>query len=239
MTTALTNENRERLRHVSTATITTALFKQGYRNLFLQNVHRLSPGPNMVGEAYTLRYIPAREDLDRLEVFQDRSHPQRKGVEECPPGHVFVVDSRGDASAASAGAILAARLAVRGVAGLVTDGGFRDTPEIGALDMPSYHSRPSAPTNLIRNHAVDLNLPIGCGGVPVFPGDIMVGDNEGVVVIPAGIANEITEEAHEMTAFEDFVEEEVRGGRSTFGLYPPTDEDTHVRYAAWRKTNNR
>ena len=239
MTSALTDENRDRLRHVSTATITTALFKQGFRNLYLQNVHRLSPGPNMVGEAYTLRYIPAREDLDKIDVFQDRSHPQRKGVEECPPGHVFVCDSRADPSAASAGAILAARLAVRGVAGLVTDGGFRDTPEIGALDMPAYHSRPSAPTNLIRHHAVDLNLPIGCGGVPVFPGDIMVGDNEGVVVIPAHIVNEITEEAHEMTAFEDFVEEEVRGGRSTFGLYPPTDEETHVRYAAWRKANGR
>ena len=236
---ALTDENRQLLRHVSTATITTALFKRGFRNLFLQGVQRIGPGANMVGEAYTMRYIPAREDLDVLEVFKDRSHPQRKGVEECPAGHVFVCDSRGDASAASAGGILATRLAVRGVAGLVTDGGFRDTPGIAKLDMPAYHSRPSAPTNLIRHHAVDLNVPIGCGGAPVFPGDIIVGDNEGVVVIPVSIANEVAEEAHEMTAFEDFVEIEVRGGRSTFGLYPPTDEDTHVRFAAWRKETGR
>ncbi|HMB47278.1 MAG TPA: ribonuclease activity regulator RraA [Afifellaceae bacterium] len=239
MSKALTDENRELLRHVSSATITTALFKRGFRNLFLQGVQRLGPGANMVGEAYTMRYIPAREDLDILDVFKDRTHPQRKGVEECPPGHVFVCDSRGDASAASAGGILATRLAVRGVAGLVTDGGFRDSPGIAELDMPAYHSRPSAPTNLIRHHAVDLNVPIGCGGAPVFPGDIMVGDNEGVVVIPAEIANEVAVEAHEMTVFEDFVEIEVSGGRSTFGLYPPTDEDTHKRFAAWREATGR
>jgi regulator of RNase E activity RraA len=239
MSQALTDENRELLRHVSAATITTALFKRGFRNLYIQGVHRIGPGPNMVGEAYTMRYIPAREDLDVLEVFKDRTHPQRKGVEECPSGHVFVCDSRGDPSAASAGGILATRLAVRGVAGLVTDGGFRDTPGIAKLDMPAYHARPSAPTNLIRHHAVDLNVPIGCGGAPVFPGDILVGDNEGVVVIPAAIANEVAEETHEMTAFEDFVEIEVRGGRSTFGLYPPTDEDTNVRFAAWRKETGR
>ena len=239
MSQALTDENRELLRHVSAATITTALFKRGFRNLYIQGVHRIGPGPNMVGEAYTMRYIPAREDLDVLEVFKDRTHPQRKGVEECPSGHVFVCDSRGDPSAASAGGILATRLAVRGVAGLVTDGGFRDTPGIAKLDMPAYHARPSAPTNLIRHHAVDLNVPIGCGGAPVFPGDILVGDNEGVVVIPAAIANEVAEETHEMTAFEDFVEIEVRGGRSTFGLYPATDEDTNVRFAAWRKETGR
>jgi regulator of RNase E activity RraA len=235
MSEALTDDNREKLRHISTATITTALFKHGFRNLFLQGVHRIAPGPNMVGEAYTMRYIPAREDLDVLDVFKDRTHPQRKGVEECPPGHVFICDSRGDPSAASAGGILATRLQVRGVAGLVTDGGFRDTPGIAELDMPAYHNRPAAPTNLIRHHAVDLNVPIACGGAPVYPGDIIVGDNEGVAVIPAGIANEIAEEAHEMTVFEDFVEIEVGAGRPTFGLYPPTDEDTHVRFAAWRK----
>ena len=239
MSKALSEDNREKLRHISTATITTALFKRGFRNLFIQGVQRIAPGPNMVGEAYTLRYIPAREDLDTIDVFQDRSHPQRKGVEECPPGHVFVCDSRGDPSAASAGAILAARLCVRGVAGLVTDGGFRDTPEIGALDMPAYHTRPSAPTNLIRHHAVDLDVPIGCGGAPVFPGDILVGDNEGVAVIPASIADEIAGEAHEMTVFEDFVEEQVRAGRSIFGLYPPTDDDTHVQFAAWREETGR
>lgn len=233
--TALTDENRARLRKVSTATLTTALFKRGLRNVFLQGPQRINPKDHaMVGEAYTLRYIPAREDLDTLSVFEDRSHPQRKGVEECPPGHVFVIDSRGDATAASAGGILISRLQQRGAAGVVTDGGFRDTPEIATLDIPAYHVRPSAPTNLLRHHAIDLNVPIGCGGVAVYPGDIVVGDNEGVVVIPAGIVNEITDEAVAMTAFETFVESEVRSGRSIFGLYPPTDPQTQADFEAWK-----
>lgn len=237
--TALTSANRERLRNVSTATLTTALFKRGFRNTFLQGPRRINPGANMVGEAYTLRYIPAREDLDRLDAFLDPGHPQRKGIEACPPGHVMVIDSRGDANAASAGGILVTRLMVRGAAGIVTDGGFRDTPEIAAMEMPAYHARPSAPTNLIRNHAVDLNVPIGCGGAPVYPGDILVGDGEGVVVIPAHLANEIAEEAHEMTAYEDFVTERVRAGQSIVGLYPATDKANLEAFAEWRKSTGR
>lgn len=230
----LTDANRKRLRGVSTATLTTALFKRGFRNAFIQGVRSVTPHASpMVGEAYTLRYIPAREDLDHLGVFTDRSHPQRKGVEEIPPGHVMVIDSRKDARAASAGGILITRMMMRGAAGIVTDGGFRDTPDIARLDFPVYAAAPSAPTNLIRHHAVDLNQPIGCGDVPVFPGDIVVGDAEGVVVIPAHVANEVAQEAAEMTAFEDWVETQVRAGRSTFGLYPP-DEATRAEFAAWK-----
>src|ERR671917_1350034 len=115
---------------VSIATLCTALYKRGLRNQFIQDVHPLNPNlGNMVGEAFTLRYIPAREDLNPISVFQDRGHPQRKAIEECPPGAVFVIDSRRDPRAASAGSILATRLMKRGVAGLVTDGGFRHTPE--------------------------------------------------------------------------------------------------------------
>lgn len=240
MADTLTDENRERLRTVSAATLTTALFKRGFRNTFIQNVHRLNArGGNMVGEAFTLRYVPAREDLDTLDGFTDPEHPQRKAVETCPPGHVFVIDSRKDPRAASAGGILVTRLMKRGVAGVVTDGGFRDAPEIATLDIPAYHRRPSAPTNLIRHHACDIDVPIGCGDVPVYPGDIVVGDGEGVVVIPAHLANEVAEEAFEMTAFEDFVTEEVRDGASTVGLYPPTKDETRVKYEAWRKANGR
>ena len=240
MSTALTAENRERLKTVSAATLTTAMFKRGLRNTFIQNVHRLSPtGGNMVGEAYTLRYIPAREDLDLLDGFTDPEHPQRKAVENCPAGHVLVIDSRKDPRAASAGGILVTRLMKRGVAGIVTDGGLRDAPEIAGLDIPAYHQRPSAPTNLTLHHACDIDVPIGCGDVPVYPGDIVVGDAEGVVVIPAHLANEITEVAFEMTAFEDFVTEEVRNGASTVGLYPPTKDETRAKYEAWRKANNR
>lgn len=236
----LSDATRDRLMTVSTATLCTALFKRGLRNQFIQEVHPVAPkGRNMVGPAYTLRYIPAREDLNPISVFQDRSHPQRKAVEECPAGAVLVIDSRKDPRAASAGSILAARLMVRGAAGMVTDGGFRDSPDIGALDFPTYHSRPSAPTNLTRHQAVDINLPVGCGDVAVWPGDIVVGDAEGVVVIPAHLADEIAEEAVEMTAFEDFVTEKVLEGESILGLYPPTDERWRTAFADWRVSKNR
>jgi len=193
----------------------------------------------MVGEAFTLRYMPAREDLNPITVFQDRAHPQRKAVEECPPGAVFVIDSRKDPRAASAGSILVTRLMKRGVAGVVTDGGFRDAPEIAKLVIPAYHNRPSAPTNLTIHQALDINVPIACGDAPVWPGDVVVGDGEGVVVIPAHLADEIADAAVEMTTFEDFVTEEVGKGRSILGLYPATDEKARSGFAAWRKANQR
>ncbi len=229
-----------KLKTVSTATITTALLKRGLRNQFIQDVHRINPDAGrMAGEAFTLRYIPAREDLNQLSVFRDPEHPQRKAVEACPPGAVFVIDSRKDARAASAGSILAARLMVRGAAGIVTDGGLRDTPAIERLAFPAYHQRPSAPTNLTLHHAIDINVPIGCGDVAVFPGDAVVGDSEGVVIVPAHLADEVAEEAVEMTVFEDFVTEEVLKGRSIIGLYPATNDKTLSDFAAWRKANGR
>src|SRR5713101_7301204 len=206
---SLSAKSREKLTAVSTATLTTVLFKRGFRNTFIQGIHRLNPGgPAMVGPAYTLRYIPAREDLDHLGVFEGRSHPQRKGVEECPPGHVFVIDSRRNASAASAGGILVTRLWKRGAAGFVTDGGLRDSPQIAR------------------------------GEVPVYPGDIMVGDDEGVTVIPQHIAEEVAEEAFEQTAFEDFVQEKVAEGRSIFGIYPPGPE-AREEFKRWRAAHGR
>ena len=212
----------------------------GLAHQFIQNVLPLQAGlPNMVGEAYTLRYMPAREDLNTIEVFKNREHPQRKAVEECPPGAVFVIDSRKDARAASAGGILVSRLMKRGVAGIVTDGGFRDSPEIARLAIPAYHQRPAAPTNLTLHQAIDINVPIGCGDAPVFPGDVIVGDAEGVVVIPAHLADEVAAEAVEMTAFEDFVQAKVMEGHSILGLYPPTDEQSRIEFAAWRQTNGR
>ena len=236
----LNDATRAKLTSVSVATLTTALFKRGLRNQYIQDVRPLDPqGKPMVGEAYTLRYIPAREDLNPITVFKDRAHPQRKAVEECPPGAVMVIDSRKDARAASAGSILVARLMQRGCAGIVTDGGFRDSPEIAKLDIPAYHQRPAAPTNLTRHQAIDINVPIGCGDAPVFPGDVIVGDAEGVVVIPAHLADEIAAEAVEMTAFEDFVTEEVMKGRSILGLYPATDPQTERDFAAWRKAKGR
>src|SRR5476649_2469789 len=236
-------ESRDKLRTISTPTVATALFKRGFRNQAIQNVEPLSPHqPTLVGEAFTLRYMPAREDLNKLEVFRDRSHPQRKAVEDCPPGAVLVMDSRKDARAASAGAILVTRLMKRGVAGVVTDGGLRDSAEIaalGALGFSAYHQRPSAPTNLTLHQAIDINVPIGCGDAPVFPGDVILGDQDGVIVIPAHLADEIASEAFEMTAYEDFVTERVNAGQGIFGLYPATDEKSLTDFAAWRKKNGR
>ena len=235
MTEILHETTKQALLSASVATLTTCLFKRGFRNQYIQNVVPLNPAAaSMVGPAFTLRYIPAREDIDDLSVFQDRQPPQRTAIESCPEGAVLVIDSRQDAHAASAGSILITRLMKRRAAGVVTDGGFRDSPELAQLDFASYHSRPSPPTNLTLHHAVDVDVPIGCGGAPVYPGDIVVGDAEGVVVIPAHLAEEIAAEAAEMTAYEDFVMEEVLGGASILGLYPSSAE-SRSRFAAWRK----
>lgn len=230
----LSDKARGQLRKVSTATLTTVLFKRGLRNAYIQGVGPLNPdAPQLVGEAYTLRYIPAREDIDIIEVFKDPSHPQRKAVEAIPPGQVLVMDCRGDASVASAGGILVTRMMIRGAAGVVSDGGLRDSMEIAQLPFPVYCAGPSAPTNLIKHHAVDINVPIGCGGVPVFPGDVLVGDGEGVVVIPAEIAESVAQEAADQDVFETFVIEKVKAGSSIVGLYPP-NEATQKEYADWR-----
>lgn len=230
------NITKEKLKKISTATIATCLFKKGLKHQFIQDVKPLKLGkPTMVGEAYTLRYIPAREDLNPITVFQDPKHLQRVAVEECPLDAVLVIDSRKDARAASAGSILATRLMVRGVAGIVTDGGFRDSAEIADLDFPSYHNRPSAPTNLTLHQAIAINEPIGCGDVAVFPGDVLVGDDDGVMVIPAKIVDEVADECLEMTLFEEFVMEQVQKGKTVIGLYPLTDEKIRKQFEIWKK----
>ncbi|CAM3610402.1 ribonuclease activity regulator RraA [Zobellia roscoffensis] len=224
----------EKLRKVSTATIATCLFKKGLKNQFIQDVKPLKTGkPTMVGKAYTLRYIPAREDLNPITVFQDPKHLQRVAVEECPKGYVMVIDSRKDARAASAGSILATRLMVRGVEGIVTDGGFRDSAEIADLNFASYHNRPTAPTNLTLHQAIAINEPIGCGDVAVFPGDFIVGDDDGIMVIPIHLADEVADECLKMTRFEEYVMGEVQKGTSIVGLYPLTDEAYAARFKQW------
>lgn len=237
MTETLSTLTRDRLLQVSTATLTTVLFKHGFRNTFLQGLKPLGATQRMVGPAYTLRYIPSREDLEPLKVFEDRKHPQRVAIEECPAGHVLVIDSRGDATAASSGNLLVTRLMKRGGAGIVTDGGFRDSPEIAAMDFPAWHVRPSAPTNLIRHHAADVQLPIGCAGVPIYPGDVMMADGEGVVCIPRHIADQVAAEAYDQTIYEDWVAERINEGVGLFGLYPATDAHQREAFAAWKKAH--
>lgn len=225
-------ETRSLLEQCSTASLATLLFKQGLRNQFVQQVSPVRPmNRSMVGPAFTLRHIPAREDLNSIEVFRDTRHPQRRAVEEIPTGHVLVMDCRQDASAASAGSILLTRLALRGCSGVVTDGGLRDVAGIATLDLPAYCARPSAPTNLTRHQAIDINVPIGCGGVAVFPGDIAVGDNDGVVIIPAHLADQMAIDAAAMEREERWIMAQVRAGASLPGLYP-MNADTRQRYEA-------
>ncbi|MFJ1292439.1 ribonuclease activity regulator RraA [Paracoccus yeei] len=236
----LSDETRAKLKKVSTASIATALYKRGLRNQFIQGVVPVAPkDENMVGPAFTLRYIPAREDRNPITVFRNADHPQRVAVETCPPGHVLVMDGRKDARAATAGSILITRLALRGAAGVVTDAGMRDAEGIGKLDMPAYFAKASAPTNLTLHEALDIDVPISCGDAPVFPGDVMVGDKDGVMVIPAHLADEIAEECTGMESFEDFVLEEVKGGAPIIGLYPCTKEENQAKYEAWRARNGR
>ena len=234
----MNNEIKKIYLNSSVATICTVLFKRGLRNQFIQGIFPLNTNlPNMVGLAFTVRYIPAREDLNALEVFKNPKHPQRVAIEECPKDHVLIFDSRKDPRAASAGAILITRLMVKGCAGVVTDGGFRDSNEIKNMRIPSYHNRASSPTNLTLHQAVDINVPIGCGDVAVWPGDLLVGDKEGVVVIPAHIIKEIADEIKSMTIYEDYVIEKVRKGSSIKGLYPLTDEKEKSDFEDWSKSN--
>jgi len=231
--TTTTATTLEILKAAATSTLSTLLFKRGLRNVFVQGARPLRTGQRLAGPAFTLRYIPAREDLDGLDAFLDPRHPQRVAVETIPAGAVLVMDCRGDVSVASAGSILATRMQVRGVAGIVTDGGLRDAGAIAALRIPAWCGAPSAPTNLIRHHALDINAPIGCGGVPVYPGDIMVGDDDGVICIPAHLADEIARDAVEMERYEEFVLERVRDGASVIGLYPLTAPENRRLFEAW------
>ena len=236
----LSDTTRAKFKKISTASIATALFKRGLRNQFIQGVVPVSPKTEvMVGQAFTLRYIPAREDRNPITVFRNADHPQRVAMETCPPGHVLVMDARKDARAATAGSILITRLALRGAAGVVSDGGFRDAAGIGELDMPAYHARPSAPTNLTLHEALDINVPIACGDVAVFPGDVLVGDRDGVMVIPAHLAEELADECTAMESYEDFVLEKVKAGEAIIGLYPATKETYQQEYEIWRAKNNR
>ena len=225
----------ENLKHVSCATLCTQLYKRGFRNVYIQGIQRLTnpTGGNLVGPAFTMRSIPSREDLDQISAFDDPNHPQRKAIESVPEGHVLVLDCRRETRVASGGEILTTRLKVRGAAGLVSDGPVRDSGAIAQLDFPVYCAGGSAPLNLLMHHATpDLNVPIGCGGVAVYPGDVIVGDDEGVVVIPAHLADEVGADAVEQEKMEVFILERVQQGAKLAGTYPPNAE-TKAAYQAW------
>jgi regulator of RNase E activity RraA len=224
------------LRRVSTATLTTQMFKRGFRNVFMQGVRGLGTYEhNMVGPATTVRNIPSREDIDVMSSLGNPEHPQRKAVETCKPGHVLVMDCRGDARAASGGDILMTRLLRRGAAGVVTDGGIRDAGPISKMPLPVFCAGPSAPLNIVQHHAVEIDAPIACGGVAVYPGDILVGDADGVVVLPAHLAEVVAQDAAAQEALEEFLLAKIDAGASLPGTYPP-NEVTLAEYEAWKKS---
>ena len=226
---------REQLRGASTATLATQLFRLGLRNRFLNGLLPMNAEHcRFVGEAATLRYIPMREDLDVVEAFRDPEHPQRKAIETARAGTVLVMDCRGETRAASVGNILVTRLRVRGAVGLVTDGAVRDAPEIAAQPFPVFAAGRSASIGLSAHHAVDFDVPIACAGVAVFPGDVLVGDAEGVIVIPRHLAATIAQPAAEQEELERFLREKVAAGSPLPETYPPS-EQTLAEFAAWKE----
>lgn len=230
----LSDEAWNHLRQVSTATLTSQLLKRGFSNTFLRNVIPLRPDLRMVGYAFTLRYVPAREDLDMQVDYDNRTNVQRIAVETIGPGDVLVIDARGDVGAASFGHIIGTRIRCRGAAGLVTDGALRDSPRFPSLDMPVYMRAPHATTSSVRHHPADMNVPIGCAGVLVMPGDLIVGDAEGVVVVPINVAEEVAYGAYEQDLLEEYILSKVEAGEPITNVYPP-DETTRAAFEEWRR----
>lgn len=225
----ISDETWDLLKTPSTATLTTVLAKKGLWNTFLTGVQPLAAGQRMAGRAFTLRYIPSREDLDTSLKFDNLTDPQRLAIEKVGPGEILVIDARGDERGGTMGAILATRMQVRGAAGVVTDGAFRDSPVIAQCGMPAYARSAHAATNKTIHHPCDFQLPIACAGVAVYPGDVLIGDDEGVVVIPPHLAEEVAREAAAQEHREDFIIEKIRGGASLIGTYP-MDERTQAEY---------
>ena len=232
----ISNEVIQQLLIPSTATLTTALKQFGLSRSFMHGVAPLRPNMKMAGPAFTLRYIPAREDLNAGEV-DNLKDVQRVGIEEIGKGAVFVIDARGDARAGTMGDILATRLFKRGVAGVVTDGAFRDSPSIAEMGIPAFAAAMNAHSNKTVHHPSEIQVPIACGEVAVIPGDIIVGDAEGVVVVPIQLAEEVAQIAVEMEDRERFVLEKIQSGASIVGTYPP-DESTLAEFETWKNNQS-
>lgn len=223
----------DKLGTASTATLTSVLRNKGLHNTFMHEVAPLKSDMKMVGRAFTLRYIPAREDLDEVPL-DNLKDVQRIGIERIDEGEILVIDARGDTRAGTMGSILAARIQMRGCTGIVTDGAYRDSPTIAASGLPAYAAAMNAHTNKTVHHPSEIQVPIACGGVAIYPGDLIVGDEEGVVVIPPNLAEEVAVEAEEMELKERFILEKIRRGASIVGNYPP-DESTLAEYRVWKE----
>lgn len=220
---------------ISTATLTMQLLKRGLRNCFILGARPLNAAHcRFAAQAYTLRFIPMREDLSRVEVLGDPEYPPRKAVEDISPGMALVIDARGELGAGVVGDILTARLRERGVAAVVSDGPVRDAAEIAAGGLPVFCAGGAAPASLNVHFGADLQRPIACGGVAVIPGDVLVGDGDGVVVIPQAMAAEVARDGAEQERLENFLKQRVADGHPTIGTYPP-NEETLQAYEDWKK----
>lgn len=213
------------LSQVTTATLTTILLKKGLRKVWLRGTRPLQPGqPRVVGRAFTLRFVPAREDLATPESW---SAPisTRAAIEAMPAGCVAVVDAMGVADAGIFGDILCARMARRGVAALVTDGALRDAAGVRGTGLPVWCAGVAAPPSVAALTFVAWQQPIGCGGVAVYPGDVVVVDDDGAVLIPAGLLDEVLALAPEQERLEAWIMAQVDQGAALPGLYPPNAEN--------------
>jgi regulator of RNase E activity RraA len=224
---------RDALLLTGTAPISSQLLKRGLRHVFIARSAPISRShARMVGPAYTLRFIPMREDLAVPGSVANTANPQRAAIERVPAGHVLVIDAGGELGSGCLGDILAARLHQRGVAGVVTDGAVRDSQPLKELALPIFACGIAAPPSFALMMAADSACPIACGGVAVFPGDIVVGDEDGAVVIPRHLAAEVGRDAAEQERVERFVRRRVDRGASIVGLYPPNDE-AMAAYRRW------
>jgi regulator of RNase E activity RraA len=224
----------EKLRQVSTSTLATQLYRRGFRQPSLIGVRPLSQVVDgFVGEAFTMRFIPTREDVNPLDPYRSGNTLQWDAIETVPVGHVIVVDSRGDATAASGGDMLMTRAWKRGAAGFVTDGGLRDGHVLSRLPFPTYAAQVTITTRAAFHHVADLQVPVGCAGVAVYPGDVLVGDRDGVVVVPRALAAEIADPALEQERLEAYLHTRIKGGEPLWGIYPPSEE-TKAQYKAAR-----
>ena len=221
----------EILSGITTATLTTLLLKKGLRNVWLRGTRPLRPGqPRLVGRAFTLRFVPAREDLATPESWSSPTST-RAAIEDMPAGCIAVVDAMGVTDAGIFGDILCARMAKRNVAALVTDGVVRDVAGVLGTGLPVWCSGAAAPPSVAGLTFVAWQQPIGCGGVAVFPGDVVVVDDDGAVLIPASLLEDILALAPEQERLEAWIMGEVEKGASLPGLYPPNAENK-ARYLA-------
>jgi regulator of RNase E activity RraA len=222
---------RDVLSSVSTATLTTILLKKGLRNVWLRGTRPIRTGqPRLVGRAFTLRFVPAREDLATPASWSSPIST-RAAIEAMPAGCIAVVDAMGVQDAGIFGDILCARLAKRKVAALVTDGVIRDMAGVLQTGLPVWCRGVAAPPSVAALTFVDWQRPIGCGGVAVFPGDVIVTDDDGAVLIPAALLDEIVQLAPEQERLETWIMSKVEQGEALPGLYPP-NEDNLARYRA-------